>query len=481
MKKIALATCLALAALTGTAAAVPTTMSFTARLTNTANVPIEGAVDLHVAIFDAPTAGTLVWEETHTALTATRGLVYANLGSVDAATNGLDASVFGGSALFIELTVDGDVLSPRIPIASVPYAVKAGVAETLEGFDPSTVQNRVASACAAGSSIRQINTDGTVICQTDTTGGVGTITSVAGTGGLTGGGSAGAVTLTVDTAAIQARVASTCAAGSSIRQINANGTVVCQTDTTGGVGTITSVAGSGGLTGGGSAGAVTLTVDTAVIQARVATACAAGSSIRQINANGTVVCQTDTTGGVGTITSVTGNGGLTGSGSAGAVTLSIATGGVTTTQLLDGTVGAADLGANSVTTAKIATGAVTMSKTDAPVGYAALTSTAADIYPSPDFNFTENGSCMVSVQAFALSGNSSFYVKPVMLHVSTNSSMAPAERGPSSFSSTGNNSGYYASSTAVMTTNQLGQWRFGCLVGNAGGSNIDCRVSWLCN
>ena len=418
MKKIALATCLALAALTGTAAAVPTTMSFTARLTNTANVPIEGAVDLHVAIFDAPTAGTLVWEETHTALTATRGLVYANLGSVDAATNGLDASVFGGSALFIELTVDGDVLSPRIPIASVPYAVKAGVAETLEGFDPSTVQNRVASACAAGSSIRQINTDGTVICQTDTTGGVGTITSVAGTGGLTGGGSAGAVTLTVDTAAIQARVASTCAAG---------------------------------------------------------------SSIRQINANGTVVCQTDTTGGVGTITSVTGNGGLTGSGSAGAVTLSIATGGVTTTQLLDGTVGAADLGANSVTTAKIATGAVTMSKTDAPVGYAALSSTAADIYPSPDFNFTENGSCMVSVQAFALSGNSSFYVKPVMLHVSTNSSMAPAERGPSSFSSTGNNSGYYASSTAVMTTNQLGQWRFGCLVGNAGGSNIDCRVSWLCN
>jgi len=91
-----------------------------------------------------------------------------------------------------------------------------------------------------------------------------------------------------------------------------------------GAGDITAVntpAGSG-LTGGAASGEVTLSVDTNVIQRRVTGSCAEGSSIRVIDPNGVVTCQPDNNSG-GTITGVTADTGLTGSGTTGNITLSI--------------------------------------------------------------------------------------------------------------------------------------------------------------
>jgi hypothetical protein len=76
----------------------------------------------------------------------------------------------------------------------------------------------------------------------------GYVSSVTAGTGLTGGGT-GAVNLAVNTSTIQSRVSGTCAAGSSIRAINANGTVTCETDDVG-AGTVTSVGTGSGLTGG---------------------------------------------------------------------------------------------------------------------------------------------------------------------------------------------------------------------------------------
>jgi hypothetical protein len=112
------------------------------------------------------------------------------------------------------------------------------------------------------------------------------ITAVSPGTGLSGGGSAGSVSLSVDTSVIQQRVAGSCVAGGSIRSVSANGGVVCEPDDD----TTYSVVGGGGLTLAGTA----FSVDPDLYQRRVAGSCAVGGSIRSIDVSGGVVCEPDT-------------------------------------------------------------------------------------------------------------------------------------------------------------------------------------------
>jgi len=82
-------------------------------------------------------------------------------------------------------------------------------------------------ACGDNQHITDITTDGAITCAADS----GDISGVTAGTGLSGGGINGTVTLNADTTFLQQRVAETCAAGSSIRVINLDGTVSCETDT----------------------------------------------------------------------------------------------------------------------------------------------------------------------------------------------------------------------------------------------------------
>ena len=111
--------------------------------------------------------------------------------------------------------------------------------------DITNKQNSVTGTCAVGSSINAILADGTVTCEVDTD----TV--------YTNANAVAAVSAANNT--IQRRIASTCAPGQSIRAISNTGTVTCETDSDSG-GDITGVTAGAGISGGGTAGTVTLSL-----------------------------------------------------------------------------------------------------------------------------------------------------------------------------------------------------------------------------
>ena len=136
----------------------------------------------------------------------------------------------------------------------------------------------------------------------------GTVTSVIAGLGLTGGTITASGTIAADTTYLQRRVSASCAVGSSIRAIAADGTVTCQADTTGGSGTVTSVATGAGLTGGPITASGTVAL--ATTQLLPTTACANNQIPKWNGAAWT--CATESSGGTGTVTGILTGIGLTG-------------------------------------------------------------------------------------------------------------------------------------------------------------------------
>ncbi|MDP1822694.1 MAG: hypothetical protein Q8L48_05615 [Archangium sp.] len=226
---------------------VPTKLSFTARLVD-AGAPVQGNRDFVFKLYPTVVGGTDIWTETRNGIAVVDGAVNVELG----AATPLTETIFDGQTLYLEVTVGTQVLAPRTPVVSVPYALRSTVAGQVGTLTPALIQRRVGTGCGAGAAIQAINADGTVVCAA--TGGANdagmtSITNITAGAGLTGGGATGNVSLAVSFAGSGAAVTAArsdhahtgtylplgpvlaCTGSDKVVGIAASGSVICATDT----------------------------------------------------------------------------------------------------------------------------------------------------------------------------------------------------------------------------------------------------------
>jgi hypothetical protein len=174
-----LATCL------GTGhAAIPQTMSYQGVVKNAAGVPlVSQPVVLVFEIFDDPAAGATVWgPETHDVTTDANGIVSVVLGSV------VPIDIDFADPYWLEVTVEGTTLTPRVELTSCPYAFQAAGIEANVVSSVNGVANDEGDIdLVAGSNITITPDDlSNTITISASGGGGGDITAVYADDGLTG-------------------------------------------------------------------------------------------------------------------------------------------------------------------------------------------------------------------------------------------------------------------------------------------------------
>lgn len=113
-----------------TEAAIPHLINYQGRLTNADNMPLNGSYDINFKIYDAQSAGNLLWQETHAGVVISEGLFSVLLGAVSSLNLSFDIPYY------LEIKVGTEVMSPRQMITSAGYAIRAEVADSVPSIDP---------------------------------------------------------------------------------------------------------------------------------------------------------------------------------------------------------------------------------------------------------------------------------------------------------------------------------------------------------
>ena len=120
--------CLALSISTASAK-VPGQLRHQGRLLNDRGEPATGTKTLKFAIYDAQTGGAVVWEgQSRDVELNDKGFYSVAIGS---SSNPIAPDALQGGQRWLQITVDGTEMSPRLSLDSTPYAALAGEAESV--------------------------------------------------------------------------------------------------------------------------------------------------------------------------------------------------------------------------------------------------------------------------------------------------------------------------------------------------------------
>jgi endosialidase-like protein len=134
-------------------AIVPRLMKFSGTLLDEQAQPMKSPVGVTFALYAQQSGSAALWMETQNVETDAKGNYTVLLGANSA--SGIPADLFNtGEARWLGVQAERQLEQPRILLVSVPYALKAGDAQTLGGLPPSAFApaNSVASNSASSSS-----------------------------------------------------------------------------------------------------------------------------------------------------------------------------------------------------------------------------------------------------------------------------------------------------------------------------------------
>jgi len=99
--------------------AVPSQMNYQGKLTDPDGVALHGSYNLTFRIYTAVTGGTMLWNEAHPGVSVDHGLFDVVLGTTNPIELDFDAQYW------IEIQVGAEILTPRQPLTTSPYAFRA--------------------------------------------------------------------------------------------------------------------------------------------------------------------------------------------------------------------------------------------------------------------------------------------------------------------------------------------------------------------
>ncbi len=115
---------------------VPLVIRFAGSLGSGGQASTQAAVRVTFSLFKDQDGGIALWSEEHVVSPNTSGRFVVYLGA--ATERGLPQAIFSsGDARWLEVAPEGGAATPRIPVLSVPYALKSADSDTLGGNPPS--------------------------------------------------------------------------------------------------------------------------------------------------------------------------------------------------------------------------------------------------------------------------------------------------------------------------------------------------------